>query len=309
MQKTSSTPQIFDRSLLRRRRRRARHSLTKGTFLIDRAIDDVAHRLNGINRSFARAVLSPWSGGYISQSLARLTEGRDPIGQELLAGIDEARELLKALATDDSKHVLHCGDDENIAIRPESLDLFVSILTLHHVNDLPGALSQILATLKPDGLFMGALFAGDTLFELRQVLRQAELECEEGMSPRIAPFADIRSVGDLLHRVGFKLPVVDSDRFTVSYADPSRLFEDLRAQGQTNTLTERHKKPLKRKTLSRALELYRELFPDGEGGVTATFEIVHAAGWAHHESQQKPLQPGSGQVSLKSALEDIGKDR
>jgi SAM-dependent methyltransferase len=183
-----------------------------------------------------------------------------------------------------------------------SLDLAVSALALQHVNDLPGMLVQIRLALKPDGLFMGALLCGDTLTELRQAFAQAESEIEGGISPRVAPFADLRDLGALLQRAGFALPVVDSDKLVVRYDSAFGLMRDLRGMGATNVLLERRKTPLRRATLMRMAEIYARRFADPDGRVRATFEIGWMSGWAPHESQQKPLKPGSATQRLADAL-------
>ena len=178
----------------------------------------------------------------------------------------------------------------------------VSALSLQFVNDLPGALVQIRRALEPDGLFLAALAGGDTLTELRQAFAQAEAEIEDGISPRVAPFADLRELGALLQRAGFALPVTDVDRLTVRYASPLALMHDLRRMGATNALAERQRKPLRRATLTRMMEIYGERFADADGRIRATFEIVWLSGWAPHESQQQPLRPGSAQRRLADAL-------
>jgi SAM-dependent methyltransferase len=194
------------------------------------------------------------------------------------------------------------ADEEALPFRDGSLDLVVSALTLQFVNDLPGALIQIRRALKPDGLFLAALIGGDSLTELRAAFAQAESEVEGGVSPRVAPFADLRDLGALLQRAGFALPVTDIDRVTVRYPSPLALMHDLRRMGATNVLTERRRKPSRRATLQRLFEIYAERFADADGRIRATFEIVWLSGWAPHESQQQPLKPGSAKMRLADAL-------
>jgi SAM-dependent methyltransferase len=194
------------------------------------------------------------------------------------------------------------GDLESLPFAAGSLDLAVSLLALHGVNDLPGALIQIKRALKPDGLFMGCLLGGRTLQELRQALLEAESETMGGVSPRVAPFADLRDLGGLLQRAGFALPVIDSEIVTVRYRDAFGLLRDLRAMGWANALVARRKTPLRRETLLRAASLYAERFADPDGRLPATFEFVWVSGWAPHESQQKPLKPGSAKARLADAL-------
>lgn len=190
------------------------------------------------------------------------------------------------------------ADEEALPFVPESFDLIVSVLSLHAVNDLPGALLQIRHALKPDGLFLAALFGGETLNELRAAFAKGESDMTGGMSPRIAPFADVRALGALLQRAGFALPVADSERTSVRYSKFETLAADLRALGETNVLTERTRKPLSRAVLAATLAHYQ----DSGGKYPATFDIVYLTGWAPHESQQKPLQPGSARARLADAL-------
>jgi SAM-dependent methyltransferase len=194
------------------------------------------------------------------------------------------------------------ADEEALPLREASVDLITSALALQFVNDLPGTLLQIRRALKPDGLMLAALAGGDTLTELRQAFATAEAEIEDGISPRIAPFADIRDCGALLQRAGFALPVTDVERVTVRYASPIALMHDLRRMGATNIMVERRRRPLRRATLARMIDIYAERFADADGRVRATFEIIWLSGWAPHESQQKPLAPGSARQRLADAL-------
>jgi SAM-dependent methyltransferase len=194
------------------------------------------------------------------------------------------------------------ADEEALPLREGALDLVASGLALHFVNDLPGTLVQIRRALKPDGLFVAALLGGDTLTELRQAFAAAEAELEDGISPRVLPFADLRELGALLQRAGFALPVTDVDRLTVRYASPLALMHDLRRMGATNPLIDRSRRPLRRATLVRMMEIYGERFADPDRRIRATFEIVYLLGWAPHESQQQPLAPGSARTRLADAL-------
>lgn len=182
-----------------------------------------------------------------------------------------------------------------------SFDLIVSPLLLHSVNDVPGVLIQLRRALKPDGLLLASLFGGDTLNELRVSLLQAEEEVLGGAGARVSPFANLQDLAHLLQRAGFALPAADRDVVTVQYEEPMRLFSDLRAMGETAALATRHPRALRRRVLARAFEIYRERFSDGDR-IRATFEILTATGWAPHESQQKPLKPGSAKARLADAL-------
>ena len=271
--------------LLRARRRRAR-ALGPVTFLLDRVASDLAERLDAVLREFRLAV----DLGTPADALRRALADKTSIGT-LIAVDALSAEGLAVVA-----------DEEALPFRDASLDLVVSALALQFVNDLPGTLIQIRRALKPDGLFLAALLGGETLTELRQAFAAAEAEIEGGASPHVAPFADVREMGALLQRAGFALPVTDVDRLTVRYASPFALMDDLRRMGATNALVERRRMPLRRATLARMAEIYAARFADPDGRIRATFEIVWLSGWAPHESQQKPLRPGSAQTRLADAL-------
>jgi len=196
-------------------------------------------------------------------------------------------------------------ESEPLPLQPESLDLILSALAFQFINDLPGVLAQIRRALRPDGLFLAAMIGGDTLTELRQSFASAEAECEGGVSPRVAPFADLRDIGGLLQRAGLALPVTDVDRVVVRYDSAFSLMADIRRMGATNVLTERRRTPLRRATLKRMADIYARRFADPDGKVRATFEIVWLSGWAPHESQQQPLRPGSAKVSLEAAVKKV----
>ncbi len=189
-----------------------------------------------------------------------------------------------------------------LPLADESVDLVISALSLHLTNDTPGAFVQVRRALKPDGLFLAALLGGDTLNELRASLLAAEAELSGGASPRVAPFADMRDIGSLLQRTGFALPVIDLDRLTVRYDTIFHLMRDLRAMGMTNMLDARSRRPATRRLFLRAGEIYAERFADPDGRLRATFDIVYVSGWRPHDSQQKPLKPGSAKMSLAEAL-------
>jgi SAM-dependent methyltransferase len=277
-------PVIFDRTLLRARRARAA-ALGPATFLIDRVADDMAGRLSAVLRQFGIAA----DIGTPTDAVCRALAGR--VGT-IVATDPGASGGAFAVA----------ADEEALPFRDGSLDLAVSALALQFVNDLPGTLVQIRRALKPDGLFLAAMIGGESLVELREAFAQAESEIEGGVSPRVAPFADLRDLGALLQRAGFALPVTDIDRVTVRYATPLALMHDLRRMGAANALAERRRTPLRRTTLRRLFEIYAERFADADGRIRATFEIVWLSGWAPHESQQKPLAPGSARARLADAL-------
>src|ERR1700740_1925870 len=266
----TTAPILFDRALLARRLARAQ-KLGPATFLLDRVAEDMAERLAAVKREFAE-VADIWTPG----------EGLSLPG----LGI---------------KHVDIAGE-EVIPLGAASLDLAISALAFQFVNDLPGVLAQIRRALKPDGLLLAALIGGDTLTELRQSFAAAEAECEGGVSPRVAPFADLRDIGGLLQRAGLALPVTDVDRVVVRYDNAFALMQDLRRMGATNVLIERRHAPTRRATMLRMAQIYAERFADPDGRIRATFDIVWLSAWAPHESQQKPLRPGSAKASLEAAV-------
>jgi SAM-dependent methyltransferase len=283
-----SAPRLFDRSLLRRRRRRAQ-ALGPATFLIDRVADDLADRLTAVLRRFAVAADLGTPTGALRRALA----GR----VDALIAVDAP-----AAALHDETGLRVAADAEALPFADASLDLVVSALALHAIDDLPGALVQVRRALKPDGLFVAALVGGDTLTELRQSFAAAEAEIDGGVSPRVAPFIDAREGGALLQRAGFALPVVDVERITVRYASVFDLMHDLRRMGATNALAERRRVPLRRATLLRMVDLYAARFADPDGRVRASFDVVWLTGWAPDASQQQPLRPGSAQRRLADAL-------
>ena len=182
-------------------------------------------------------------------------------------------------------------------------DAVISLLALHHVNDIPGTLAQIRRVLRPDGLFLACLLGGETLRELRESFMQAETELLGGVSPRVAPFGDVRALGHLLQRAGFALPVADHEIITVRYGHPLNLMRDLRQMGLTNALAERSRVPMTRALLMRAAAVYQERFSDADGKIRATFDCVWLSGWSPHDSQQKPLKPGSAAMRLADVLQ------
>jgi SAM-dependent methyltransferase len=290
----TTPPHLFDRALHRRRLDRAAAGFGAAGFLKARAAGDVVERLEAILRSFPRAVDLGARDGAFARALAQ-SDAAARVGQLIETDLSGAmlggRAGLRAQV-----------DEEHLPFADESLDLVVSTLALHWVNDLPGALIQIRWALKPDGLFLGAVLGGATLTELRQSLTAAEAELSDGAGPRIAPFADTYDAAGLLQRAGFALPVADVDRVTVRYAHPLKLIADLRAMGETNVLIDRARRPLSRPVLARACEIYRERFGEPDGRVPATFDILTMTGWAPHPDQQKPLKPGSAKMRLADAL-------
>jgi SAM-dependent methyltransferase len=284
---------IFDRALVRARRRRAA-ALGPAEFLLDRVAQDLTDRLGAVLRRFELAADIGTPGEAVRVALARLGSVGSIVAVDAMP---EARAQDTAMSRN-----LVVADEEALPFRDASLDLAVSALALQFVNDLPGTLLQIRRALKPDGLFLAALVGGETLTELRQAFAAAESDIEGGASPRVAPFADVRTLGNLLQRADFALPVTDSDRYILRYDTPFALMADLRRMGATNALVARRRTPLRRATLLRMAEIYRERFADADGRLRATFDIVWLSGWAPHPDQQRPLRPGSAQTRLADAL-------
>jgi SAM-dependent methyltransferase len=279
-------PKLFDRALSARRLDRA-IAAGAADFLLARAAEDLAERLAVVKRDFNDALDLCTPGPHAAAELraarvTRLAPTRASLGSGRFAGL--------------------VGDAERPPLGEAAFDLVVSLMALHQIDDLPGALIQIRRALKPDGLLIAALPGGDTLRELRECLIAAESEITGGASPRVFPFADARALGGLLQRAGFALPVVDSDRFTVRYPDMFALMRDLRAFGATNALHDRSRRFARRQMFFRAAALYAERFADADGRVRATFEILWLSGWAPHPSQPKPLAPGSAKMRLEHAV-------
>jgi SAM-dependent methyltransferase len=291
MASSDNAIEVFDRALLRRRRDRAAPGWPRHDFLKRHAVQAIAERLDDVRRPFPRLLDLGSHGGELAAALA----GR--AGETLVVSADLSAGLLGR-----GKGLRVVADEEALPFADGSFDLIASALSLHWVNDLPGALLQIRQALAPDGLFIAALLGGDTLTELRQALLQAESEVENGASPRVSPFADLRDAAGLLQRAGFTMPVADIEKLTVSYADPLALMRELRGMGESNALLARRRQPLRRETLLRAAQLYAQRFAGPDGRIEASFQIVHLHGWSAHSSQQQPLKPGSVQRRLAEAL-------
>jgi SAM-dependent methyltransferase len=285
----SAPPLLFDRALTAHRLARA-HAQGFEPFLLARSAEDLADRL---------MVLSPQR---------RFSLGVDLAGPAGAAGavmaqsgrVDHVLRLSPPGAPSKSADVV-C-EPEALPLRAGSVDCIVSLLALQGVNDLPGALMQARQALRPDGLFMACLPGGATLAELRQSLLAAEVALTGGASMRVAPFGDLRDMGALMQRAGFALPVADVENVTVRYGDMFALIRDLRAMGLTAALKERPPRPAPRAMWLEAARHYAENFADADGRIRATFEMVWLSGWAPHESQQKPLRPGSAKMRLAQAL-------
>jgi len=288
-----SAASVFDRQRVRRNRDKAARQFDHFAFLKDRALEDVLDRLSLVNRRF-ESVLD--LGAHDGRFAARAP--RDPRSADRVGHIISADLSPGMLGRFGGARV--AVDEENLPFTEGSFDLVVSCLSLHWVNDLPGALIQIARVLRPDGLFIGSVFGGRSLWELRQCFNDAALERSGGVEPRVSPFADSFDMAGLLQRAGLALPVTDVDRLTLRYPSALRLVEDLRGMGETSALL--GSKPLRRDVAGRALQLYGEHHTEADGKVRASVEIITATGWKPHASQQKPLRPGSAKMSLAQAL-------
>lgn len=277
---------VFDRDGVAQNRRRAVHAPGTHAFLIDWTLRDIGERLSCIQRDFPTCL-------QIGARGKNIANGIRGIKHHVVTDI---------IPTDAADIVC---DEEFLPFAPSCADLVISALNLHTVNDLPGCLLQIRKALKPDGLFLAGMLGGETLYELRIALSEAELEITGGISPRVAPFADKPQAAGLLQRAGFALPVVDSEIVTVTYENIFALMHDLRFMGEGNAIAERKKTFSRRDIFLRAAEIYAQKFSDTDGRIRATFEIIFLLGWAPHESQQKPLPPGSAKTRLADALETV----
>lgn len=291
---------VFDRDTLKLRRDRAATKAQNYNFLFAETAERLADRLDDTTRNFPLAV----DLGCHSGELGQIIGARG--GIKTLYQTDIAEGYARAAKANNGKASL-VADEEFLPFAEGSLDLILSNMSLHWVNDLPGMLLQARRTLKPDGLFLACMLGGDTLKDLREALMTAEAEEEGGVSPRVSPFVDVKDAGALLQRSGFALPVVDADDITIDYPDALKLMRDLSGMGESNLIAKRSQKFTKRSTLARAAAIYHERHARPDGRVHAKFQVIFLTAWAPDESQPKPLRRGSGQVSLVDFLGDDAK--
>lgn len=285
--------QIFDHELFARRLRRAMKAARPGAdFLLRHIANDMTDRLRLIERRFDHPVLLH---GF-SVLPAELFETSGKTSRFMIVSMSPGADL-------DGRAHIHAGL-ERIGLGKKTVDLISAPACLHIVNDVPGLLIQARRALKPDGLFLAAAPGAGTLDELRQALLEADSRLHGGVHARVHPFADIRDYGALMQRAGFSLPVIDREELTIRYDDIFALIGDLRAFGMTNLLFERSRRPVSRDFFRLAGEIYAERFSDSDGRIRASFPIIHLSGWAPHESQQKPLRPGSAHMRLSDALKN-----
>jgi len=287
---------VFDRAAVRRHRDRAAADFAGHDFLFREIADRLGDRLQDVDRRFTSVLDLGGGHGAPIPGLDTTTIITGDLSEAMLRRSGRQRPV--AL------------NEEYLPFGVNAFDLAVSTLSLHWVNDLPGALIQIRHALKPDGLFLAAILGGDTLLELRRVLLEADAETTGGTRPHTSPVADVANAGGLLQRAGFALPVVDTDTLTVTYTDMFALMRDLRGMGETNAVAARDQRFMRRDTLFAAAEKYQALYADADGRVPATFQVIWLTGWAPHESQQKAIRPGSATARLADALDadEIGAD-
>ena len=283
---------VFDRRVVRMHRDRAAANIEGHAFLFDDVADRLAERLLDVKRDFPTAIEIGCRGGRANALPSRYA------GTEMLTRCDLSFEMARR-----GGGTAIVADEEALPFRDACVDLVYSNLSLHWVNDLPGALLQIRRALKPDGLFLAAMLGGGTLAELRNSLMEAESETAGGVSPRVSPFAELRDIAGLLQRAGFALPVADRDTIVVTYEGLPQLLADLRGMGETNAICERQRHFTRRETLMRAATHYASRFAQADGRIPATFDVVFMHGWAPDDSQQQPLRPGSAQTRLATALQ------
>lgn len=281
---------VFDRNAVRRHRDRAAATVDQVADLLGDAADRLLDRLDDTRHRFIRALDIGGRGVVAPRLLAR---GIPTVACDLSPSM-AARAGAPAVA----------ADEEWLPFAPASFDLVVASLSLHWVNDLPGALIQIRRALAPDGLLLASLPGLGTLDTLRTALTVAEAELRGGVSPRVSPFPDLRDCAGLLQRAGFALPVADTDDITIRYADPLALLRDLRAAGETNATVERTRTIPPRALFPAALAR----MPAPDGRVDARLRMVVMTGWAPAAGQQVPLRPGSATTRLADALETVARE-
>ena len=296
----SSPPELFDRARISRNRDRASFAFQDYAFLKVRESTQLLERLKDTSRTFPRA-LDLWAHGGQASNVLR-ESGR----VEHITAVEPSPAMREQLAAQGYETSDFAG--ERLAFEDHTFDLLVSVLGLHWVNDLPGVLHQIRQVLKPDGLFLAALFGGETLHELRSCLIEAESEITGGISPRLSPLPKLQDMAGLLQRAGFALPVADIDRVTVRYAHPMKLLQDLKGMGEQAAFAGQVRRPLSRRILSRMSDLYFERFSEPDGKVRASFDVIWVSGWAPAANQPKPLKPGSGKFSLEAAVKQARQD-
>ena len=299
----TDTIHVFNRAKVRAHRDRAAALLNDHGFLFEETADRLADRLDDITHRFPLALDLGCHGGEMGRQIfGPRAMGRGGIETLIQTDLSPTMARQARLGGTAGMPVL-AADEEFLPFGPGTFDAVLSNLSLHWVNDLPGALLQIRQALKTDGLFLASMLGGGTLTELRDCLTEAEVSITGGLSPRVSPFADVRDLGALLQRAGFALPVVDADVVTVSYENPMKLLYDLRGMGESNAVAEAKGGLARRDVIAQAMALYQERHRDADGRFPATFQVLTLTAWAPAASQQKPLSPGSAKLRLADALD------
>ena len=277
-------PRVFDRALVGRHL--ARRPSGRDDFVLRLVLDDLNERLATVTRSFERALIMAPDAGPLP---TRAQSANGPIVFERAATV---------LAGSGAALV----EPEALDLPRRDYDLIFSLFDLDVVDDVPGFLARVRAHLRGDGLFLAAAIGGDSLTELREAFLSADAEIGGGAYLRVAPFIALSDAAGLLQRAGFTLPVSDVETHIVRYETPLALMRELKALGASNPLAERPGKPATRTLLAQASAAYQQLAGEADGRVRATLEIIWMSGWAPHASQQKPLKPGSAEISLTKVL-------
>lgn len=263
-------PLIFDRKLLRMRRDKAAAQWEQHHFLKRKAAEDMAERLGDIGRVFNRLLDIGCHQGEFTRALKEIAITPLPAFR---VSMDSAEAMVK-----EAEGYRVCADEEYIPLKRGAFDLVTSVLSLHWVNDIPGLLKTIHRLLCPEGWFMANIFGEHTLTELRQVFAKAEMQLWGGISPHVIPFMEVKTLGQLLQQAGFAMPVTDTVRWVVTYPSLHYLLADIRGMGEAHVLKERGGRFLGKGIWGHMDEVYRTMFPDGEGGIKATFDIVTMTG-------------------------------
>ncbi len=279
----SDIPDLFDQSALLRNLTRAAAKGNLPGFLDDVAATELIDRFDSVARRFSRIAI-------ISHDASRMVEAVRP-------RLDDGGTITEFSMLAEAGTFLDSPD-----LPGEAFDCIFVCPGLEWANDLPGSLTRLRHALQPDGVLLAAMLGGESLHELRASWLQAETMMSTGVSPRVAPFCDVRDAGGLLQRAGFALPVVDTDRLNVRYDNALALMKELKALGLSNSLTERHRSLVTPGLLAMVCAHYDQTYADPDDRVRATFQMIYLTGWSPHESQPKPLRPGSARTRLADAL-------
>ena len=286
-----SKQKLFDRNALRRNRTRASQALPAHDFLFADTSQQILDRLNVVKHTFPRILDLGCHTGHVKKLIS------PKHGTECFISCDPSAAMARAAGT----HSI-VADEEDLPFADQSLDLILSALSLHWVNDLPRALAQILRCLRPNGLFMAAMFGGNTLSDLRQSLISADNSRSKNVFPRVSPFVEIQEFGNLVQRIGFAMPVIDVDHITVAYPNLKTLMTDIRGMGEANSVNARCKHFTPRAIIQKAAAFYPPCTDGSTEHIHAKFEVLYVMGWAPHPEQQQPLRRGTGKGKLEQVL-------